>query len=138
VLSLLWAVLGAAISLFRTRQELALENLALRQQVAVLIRTSRGRRLRLGVLDRAFWVILSERWAGWRDALAIVEPATVVRWHRKGFKRFWRRRSWFGRRQGRPGLDREVGNLIRTMAQANVTWGAPLGFATGWPCLVSR
>jgi putative transposase len=124
VSSLLWAVLGAARSLFRTQRELALENLALRKQVAVLIRASRGRRLRLGVLDRVFWVILSERWAGWRDALAIVEPATVVRWHRMGFKRLWRRRSWFGR-QGRPRLDREVVNLIRTMAQANVTWGAP-------------
>ena len=53
-MSLLWAVLGAARSLVRTRREFALENLALRQQVAVLIRTSRGRRLRLGVLDRAF------------------------------------------------------------------------------------
>ena len=125
MLSLLWAVLGAGRSLFRTQQELALENLALRQQVAVLIQTSRRRRLRLGVWDRAFWVILSERWAGWRGALAIVEPATVVRWHRKGFERFWRRRSWFGRRPGRLGLDREVVGLIRRMAQANVTWGAP-------------
>ncbi len=124
MLSLFWAVLGAARSLLRTRQELALENLALRQQVAVLIRTSSGRRLRLVAWDRAFWVILSKRWAGWRDALAIVEPATVVRWHRQAFKRFWKRRSRFGC-PGRPGLDREVVNLIRRMAQANVTWGAP-------------
>lgn len=124
MLNLLLAVLGSARSLFRTQRELALENLALRQQVAVLFRSHRERRLRLGVWDRAFWVILSQRWEGWRDALAIVEPATVVRWHREAFKRFWRHRSWT-RRPGRPGLDREVVNLIRRMAQANFTWGAP-------------
>ena len=80
--------------------------------------------LRLGVWDRAFWVILSQRWAAWKQALAIVEPATVVRWHREGFRRFWRRRSRRGR-QGRPGLDHEIVRLIRLMAEANVTWGAP-------------
>jgi len=56
-------------SRFRTRRELALENLALRQQVAVLIRTRCGRRLHLEAWDRAFWVILSQGWANWRDAL---------------------------------------------------------------------
>ena len=86
-MSLFWAVLGATRSIFRTRRELALENLALRQQVAVLIRTRRARRLRLGFWDRAFWIILSQRWPGWRDTLAIVKPATVVRWHREAFKR---------------------------------------------------
>jgi putative transposase len=60
-------------SLFRTRRELALENLALRQQVAVLIRTCGDRRLRLGAWDRAFWTILSQRWARWREALAIAK-----------------------------------------------------------------
>ena len=105
VLSLLWAVLRAARSLFRTQRELALENLALRQQVAVLLGTSRGRRLRLGALDRASWVILSERWAGRRDALAIAEPATIVRWHPAGIQAIlagpgaqavtgWTARSW--------------------------------------------
>jgi len=123
VLSLLWALLGATRSVFRRQLELALENLALRQQVALLIRTRGKRRLRLGGWDRSFWVILSQRWAGWRNALAIVEPATVVRWHREGFRRFWTRRSV--RRLGRPGLDREVVELIRKMSQANVTWGAP-------------
>jgi putative transposase len=111
-------------SLFRTQRELALENLALRQQVAALIRTRGGRRLRLGVWDRTFWVMLSQVWTGWREALAIVEPATVIRWHREGFRRFWRRKRRPGR-LGRPGLDREVVSLIRRMAQANMTWGAP-------------
>ena len=122
--ALVWTVFGTMRSLFRTRRELALENLALRQQLAVLIRTPGGRRLRLGVWDRAFWVILSQGWASRREALAIVEPTTVIRWHREGFRRFWRRKSRLGR-LGRPGLDREVVRLIRTMAQANVTWGAP-------------
>ncbi len=90
----------------------------------MLIRTRGGRSLRLGAWDRAFWVILSQGWAGWRNALAIVEPATVIRWHREGFRRFWRRKSRPGR-LGRPGLDREVVSLILRMSQANVTWGAP-------------
>jgi putative transposase len=124
VWSLLWALLGTITSLFRTRRELALENLALRQQLAVVIRARGRRRVRLGVWDRAFWVIVSQGWAGWRNALAIVEPATVIRWHRKGFRRFWRRKSRPGR-LGRPGLDREVVSLIHRMSQANVTWGAP-------------
>jgi hypothetical protein len=63
-------------SLFRMRRELALENLVLRQQVAALIRTRGGRRLRLGAWDRAFWVMLSQRWTGWKEVLATVEPAT--------------------------------------------------------------
>jgi hypothetical protein len=67
VWTLLWTVFGTMRSLFRTRRELALENLALRQQVAVLIRTRCGRRLRLGAWDRAFWTILSQGWAGWRE-----------------------------------------------------------------------
>jgi len=96
------------------------ENLALRQQVAVLIRTRGSRRLRLEVWDRAFWVMLSQGWKCWREALAIVEPATVIRWHREGFRGFWRRKSRPGR-VGRPGLDREVVKLIQRMAQANVT-----------------
>jgi putative transposase len=123
-LSLLWAIVGTIRSLFRTQRELALENLALRRQVAALIRTQGGRRLRLGVWDRVFWAVLSRRWKSWREALAIVEPETVIRWHREVFRRFWRRRSRPGR-AGRPGLDREIVRLIRRMAQANVTWGAP-------------
>ncbi len=121
----MWTLLGTFVgtlrSLFRTQRELALENLALRQQVGVLIRTRGGRRLRLGVWDRALWVILSQAWAGWRGALAIVEPATVIRWHREGFRRFWIRRRR-PRRLGRPRLGREVVTLIRRMAQANVKY----------------
>ncbi len=121
---LLWSILRATRSSFKTRRELALENLALRQQIGVLTRTLGERRPRLGQWDRALWVLLSRGWAGWREALAIVQPATVIRWHRDGFRRFWTRRSR-AQRAGRPGLNREIVNLIRRMSQANVTWGAP-------------
>src|ERR1019366_751328 len=87
-------VLGALRSALRTRAELALENLALRQQLANLRRTSGRPRLRK--IDRAFWLVLSRLWSRWADVLVIVEPQTVVRWHRAGFRVFWRWKS--GRR----------------------------------------
>ena len=121
---LLWSILGATRSSFKTRHELALENLALRQQIGVLTRTLGERRPRLGRWDRALWVLLSRGWAGWREALAIIQPATVIRWHRDGLRRFWTRRSR-AQRAGRPGLNREIVNLILRMSQANLTWGAP-------------
>ena len=101
-----------------------MENLALRHQIGVLTRALGDRRPRFGSWDRALWVVLARRWEAWRYALAIVQPATVVRWHREGFKRFWARRSRAGR-WGRPALDRELVGLIRKMSRANVTWGAP-------------
>lgn len=124
VWALLRSILGVTRSSFKTRRELALENLALRQQIGVLTRTLGPRRLRLGRWDRVLWVALSRGWSEWRGALAIVQPATVIRWHRDGFRRFWTRKSRV-RRVGRPGLDREIVKLIRNMSQANVTWGAP-------------
>jgi putative transposase len=101
-----------------------MENLALRHQIAVLTRALGDRRPRFGNWDRALWVVLARRWEAWRHALAIVQPATVVRWHREGFKRFWARKSRAGR-GGRPALDRELVGLVRKMSRANVTWGAP-------------
>src|SRR2546427_1797869 len=77
----LWSALRAAL---RTRADLALENLALRQQLALLRR--RSKRPRFGRLDRAFWLWLSNRWSGWRQALHLVRPETVIRWHRQGFR----------------------------------------------------
>ena len=71
-------------TLLRDRAELAAENLALRQQLAILEQTAKRPRLRKR--DRIFWVWLSRLWAGWRTALVIVRPDTVVRWHRQGFK----------------------------------------------------
>jgi hypothetical protein len=84
-------LLGALRSTFRTRAELAFENLALRQQLANLRHTSG--RPRIHKADRAFWLVLSRLWSRWADALAIVKPDTVVRWHRAGFRLFWRWKS---------------------------------------------
>jgi hypothetical protein len=79
MLSLIWHLLAAARSFFRTQRELALENLALRHQIGVLKRTVGTRRVRLQRCDRAPWVALSRLWAGWQHALYIVQPATVIR-----------------------------------------------------------
>jgi transposase InsO family protein len=92
------------------------ENLALRQQLAVL---RVGRRHRLRPIDRAFWVVLSRVWSRWQDVVAIVRPATVVAWHRRGFALFW---AWKSRRQGRPPLAAEVIELIVRMVKENPTW----------------
>ena len=109
-------------ALFRSRADLALENMALRQQVAVL--KQKRSRPPLSGTDRAFWVALRQTWKHWANALIIVQPETVVKWHRKGFKLYWRWKSR-PRGAGRPRADREVRSLIRKMATDNVTWGAP-------------
>ena len=75
-------------SVFRSRAALELENLALRHQIGVLQRSAR-KRLTLTPVDRILWVWLSRAWSGWRSALAIVQPETVLAWHRAGFRLFW-------------------------------------------------
>ncbi len=106
-------------SLLRTQHELALENLVLRQQVAAL--KLRHPRPRLTDADRLFWVVVYRVWPKWRSALHVVQPATVVRWHRQGFRYYWR---WKSRRRGRPKIDPETRALIRRMCRANPLWGA--------------
>ncbi len=112
-----------SLRFFRSRRDLLLENLALRQQLAVLTRLHPHPRLALP--DRLFWVGLRRYWSGWRQPLLIVQPETVVRWHRAGFKLFWK---WISRRRvcvGRRPTSKEVRALIfRTVAE-NPTWGAP-------------
>ena len=78
--------MGTLRSAVRTHRELALENLALRQQLAVW----KGRQPRppLTALDRIFWVVVSKLWKSWRNSLHVVQPATVVGWHRRGFRRY--------------------------------------------------
>ena len=107
---------------FRQRRELAVENLALRQQLAVFNRNQK--RLRIRRMDRLFWVWISGIWKGWRESLIVVKPDTVVRWHRKGFALYW---TWLSRRNpvGRPGSSREIRDLIRKIASANPLWGSP-------------
>ena len=106
----------------RSRAELQLEILALRHQLHVLHRT-RPRRLRLAKADRWLWSLLSRIWTGWRTALVIVKPETVIAWHRQGFRLWWNLKS--RRRIGRPTVPADVRTLIRTTAEANPRWGAP-------------
>jgi transposase InsO family protein len=106
----------------RSRAVLQLEVLALRHQLQVLQRT-RPRRVRLEKADRWLWMWLFRIWTGWRPALVIVEPETVVAWHRRGFGMFWTSKS--RRHTGRPTVAGEVRVLIRTMSQTNPRWGAP-------------
>jgi len=120
MLDLLKALLGALTSSLHTRHELALENLALRQQIGVLRRSVK--RPRLSNTDRGFWVLLRRCWANWDKVLAVVQPATVIQWHRAGFRKYW---TWRSRpKGGRPAIDPEIRALIRRMATANM-WGAP-------------
>src|SRR5216683_3208005 len=116
-------VFGALGSCFRTRAALQLEIIALRHQINVLRRSQRGR-VRLSRADRLFWMWLRRHWRGWRSALVIVKPETVIRWHRKGFRLFW---TWKTRQteSGRPEVARETRGLIRRMSLANPLWGAP-------------
>jgi len=107
----------------KEKTELATENLALRQQLAAQQRS--GKRPQLRKADRIFWVWLSRIWRNWRSALLIVNPDTVVRWHRQGFSLYWTRKSRKGRQPGRPQVETEIRNLIRRMSQENPTWGVP-------------
>jgi transposase InsO family protein len=97
-----------------------LENLALRQQLAMLKRTSK--RVHPSGGDRFFWIAFSRYVKSWRKMLWALHPDTVVRWHRRGFRRYWTRKS---RRIGRPAIDLKLRRLIREMQAANVGWGAP-------------
>jgi transposase InsO family protein len=106
-----------------TRAQLQLEILALRHQVTVL-RRQRKARAPLTSFDRAFWVWLYRLWPGCLDALVIVKPETVVRWHREGFRRYWRWKSRAGR-PGRPAISPDIRKLIARMSQENPLWGAP-------------
>ncbi len=106
---------------FTNRNNLVLENLALRQQLVVQQRSIKRTKLRNQ--DRFFWYMLSQLWNDWKSTLFIVKPETVVKWHRQGFKLYWR---WKSRsKPGRPKVSKEIRDLIKRMAHENPTWGAP-------------
>jgi len=127
---------------FRSRYNLGLEILALRQQLGVLKR--RHPRPRLRIQDRIFWILLRRLLPAWSNILVIVKPETVVAWHRAGFRLFWRIRSC-AKNKGRPKPHAELRRLIQQMPSENPTWGAPrihgellkLGFDSS-ECTVSR
>ena len=103
------------LALFRSREEQAIIELALRQQLSVY--AENRPRPRLSPLDRAFWVALSRLWPHWKNHLVIVRPETVVRWHRQGFRRYWRSISTPG--PGRPPISEETKALIIRMETEN-------------------
>lgn len=104
-------------------QAVVLENLALRQQLAIYKR--KRLRPRLIRRDRWFWIALAGLWQGWRRALIVVHPDTVVRWHRQRFQRYWSKLSNPPGKLGRPQIGRQIRELIRTMARMNPLWRAP-------------
>ena len=115
-------LIGLSASL-RSRAELQVEIAALHHQLQILRQRS-GARPRLRSSDRIFWTWLSRLWSGWRRALVIVKPETVLAWHRRGFQLYWRQKSR-NRGAGRPKVSREVRALIRKMCLSNPSWGAP-------------
>ena len=102
---------------------LLLENLALRQQLAVLKRKHPSPRLE--ILDRFFWTVATRVWSGWQQALIVIKPETVVRWHRAGLRLYWRLISRVRKPIGRRQTPKEVRQLIFRMVAENPTWGAP-------------
>ena len=108
---------------FRSRASLELELVALRHQLAVLRRQRPGR-LRIFATDRLLWMWLYRIWPRALNAMVLVKPATVIQWHRKGFRLYWRWRSR-SRSVGRPKVSSETRDLIRQMSMANPLWGAP-------------
>ena len=120
--AVLFALLVAVRDAVRHRTALAAELLALRHQLLVLRQRGR-RRVQVRAADRLLWVALARVRSHWRDALILVKPETVIGWNRRGFRCYWR---WKGRARpaGRPALSSELIELIKTMHQANPTWGA--------------
>ena len=108
--------------LFKSRRRLEAEILCLRHQLNIALR-QRPARLLLRGSDRALLVWMTWLWPSLLGTIQVVEPATIQRWHRAGFRKYWRWKS--RKRAGRPRIDRELRDLIRQMSQENPLWGAP-------------
>jgi transposase InsO family protein len=113
---------GAVADATRSKSELMLENALLRQQLIVLGR--QVKRPQLSWRERGIMVLLASKLRGWKEALFIVQPETLLRWHRDWFRWVWRRKSKPKQRGGRPPLPGRVVQLIRRMARENPLWGA--------------
>jgi putative transposase len=119
VLEWLCLSVGVLRAVLRSQRDLALENLLLRQQLVVALRSQRHPTLRQR--DRLFWALIQRSCADWRRHLVLVQPETVLRWHRRGWRLVW---WWRSRRPiGRPRVPQEVRHLIATMARDNPLWG---------------
>jgi transposase InsO family protein len=122
MIALIWFVLAALASPFKSKIRLEAENAALRHQVIVLRRKLRGR-VRLTNHDRWFFVQLYRWFPSILTVITIVRPETLVRWHRAGFRRYWHWKS--RRRGGRPQIEADLRALIRQMSTENLLWGVP-------------
>ena len=107
---------------FKSPRRLEIENLYLRHQLNIALRQTRHR-LRLKGADRALLVWMTWLWPSMLSLSRVVQPDTILRWHRGGFRAYWRWKS--RRRSGRPGITRELRELIRQMSRQNPLWGAP-------------
>jgi hypothetical protein len=114
---------GTLVRLLRSQTSLLLENLALRQQLVVLKR--HDPRPKLDLFDKLYWLLIRRCWSGWKQAVLLVTPETVVRWHRAGFRWYWRVISKGRKPVGRRGSSKEVRDLIFQMVTENPSWGAP-------------
>ena len=112
---------NAVRSALRSKHDLMLENLALRQQLALL--TRQRARTRTKPADRLFWSWLSRYWPGSRSTLVMVQPETVIRWHRTAWRGYWTWKSR-ARHPGRPRISKERQGLIARLATENPRWGA--------------
>ena len=120
--NLLFLCFGALARISHSHGSLVLENLPLRQQLTVL----KGRRPRpmLSRFEKLFWVIAHRLWSAMKEALIVVTPETVIRWHRAGFRFYWGLISRVRKPAGRRRLAKEVRDLILRMVAENPTWGA--------------
>jgi hypothetical protein len=122
MVALIWFVLAVLALPFKSKSRLEAENAALRHQLIVLRRKVRGR-AQLSNNDRWFFVQLYRWFPSILQVVTILRPETLVRWHRDGFRRYWR---WKSRsRGGRPQIETELRALIRQMSVENLLWGAP-------------
>ena len=122
MLDLLKLLGGFAVGLFRLQAAREAEMAFLRQQLLVLKRSAPAR-LRLRIADRLIFVWLYRLFPSLLGAAVIFQPQTLVRWHRSGFRLYWRWKS--GRRAGRPAIPAEIRNLVRAVSRDNPLWGAP-------------
>ncbi len=141
MIELFQLILAVLASLFKSRARLEAENLILRQQVNVL-RRQIPKRPQLNNTDRFLLVWLYRWFPSLLGAIAIVRPETIIRWHRAGFRAYWRWRS--RNRVGRPRVSAELRKLIGEMSRANRLWGAPhiparrahRACEPGWPAVL--
>jgi transposase InsO family protein len=122
VFDLVLGVLALTRATCRRRSDLVVENLLLRHQLAVLTRPTRRRRVHFRRFDTLLWVLVRRVRRDWRRHLVVVTPDTVIRWHRAGWRLYWRWRSRSA--GGRPRLAPEVRQLIARMSQENPLWGS--------------